>query len=261
MSNWALASGDTFALGAATPAWGGAAHTKGAWVEVVASTPFAGCGLFVGVSDVAGQTSRYLVDIGIGAAGSEEVLIANLAITMVLYKPTWIAALLPIAVPKGSRLSVRHQLSRSTSSSLGNWRIALVPSNPLLPTGFQRAYTAGADTANTELTPVLQSYGADVWYEFIASTPFRVRAYCIMSTGSDNSNNGCNIKIGIGASGAEKTIGPIVDSTSFGGATRAGGPSLTSAIPCDIPVGTRISVCVKGSSATYTHMIGLLLFG
>ena len=91
------------------------ANTKAAWVEITGSTthPHQGVALAMQGNDASGGTLKFLIDIGIGAAASEVVLISDIyaqssnqeyvggrfPANLVLHTP----------IPEGSRLSVRSQ--------------------------------------------------------------------------------------------------------------------------------------------------------
>lgn len=92
---------------------GGSANTKGAWVTVTAQTEFPTRYLHVQRDNLLNNTrvqADYLVDIGIGPVGGEEVIIPNLNFTantgndLILpngYGP------IPIYIPAGSRIAAR----------------------------------------------------------------------------------------------------------------------------------------------------------
>ena len=100
---------------------GGVANTKSAWVEIAASTNRAHQWLMMAVS--AGDFAialghRWLIDVGIGGAGSEVVLIPDLlAGAADIYDGIaggpWE---FPIYIPQGSRLTVRAQDSQTTDN-------------------------------------------------------------------------------------------------------------------------------------------------
>ncbi len=91
---------------------GGAAHVKGAWTEVLASVPEDSylVMLSAGGTFVSGSNTSMLLDIGIGPAGAERVVISNLAIGYIDFTIAggrlW---LLPLFIPAGSRIAARVQ--------------------------------------------------------------------------------------------------------------------------------------------------------
>lgn len=100
---------------------GGSANTKSSWTQLTASTagPIQAISLSI---DQAGDTARslcgWLVDIGIGGAGSEQVVVPNLFLsaeaTLDLVTPTAFGPL-PVDIPSGTRVAARAQCSITTS--------------------------------------------------------------------------------------------------------------------------------------------------
>lgn len=103
---------------------GGTANTKGAWTQITGSTPAALDALLIGIGP-AGSLSRgtnmsWLLDIGVGAAGSEQIVLANILVTSAnsLNLPaTEVLGPIPCAIPEGSRLAVRGQCSLTDSAA------------------------------------------------------------------------------------------------------------------------------------------------
>ena len=94
---------------------GATADTKGAWVEISAGITRSAKFIILGTGAQGNYTRRvsnWFVDVGIGAAGSEQVLIPNLVFGTHTYQgillPTNTAAI-PVDIPAGTRLSVRAQ--------------------------------------------------------------------------------------------------------------------------------------------------------
>jgi hypothetical protein len=95
---------------------GGTANTKGSWTEIVASTefPIRYAILYLSHRDVAtpAASGSHYVDIGIGAAASESIIVAdlwrrdNVDILGSLH-----AYPMPLMVPKGVRIAARAQSS------------------------------------------------------------------------------------------------------------------------------------------------------
>jgi hypothetical protein len=92
----------------------GAANTKGAYTEIVASTARDYVGLFLSMGPKDGATSLAslltYVDIAIGAAGSEIILVPNIWLARVSQIGIYSGAgpqFYPVSVPAGTRLSLR----------------------------------------------------------------------------------------------------------------------------------------------------------
>lgn len=96
---------------------GGSANTKGAWVALIASTTTKIHGLMIGLGNQnngARTGCGFLIDVGVGAEGSEVVLIPDYPArgagipNQVL--PAW-SPVLPCSIPPGTRVAVRAQCS------------------------------------------------------------------------------------------------------------------------------------------------------
>lgn len=91
---------------------GGAANTKGSWVQFSAACTNTIRGLVIAIGSLAGSYGRVLLDVGIGGAGSEAVIISN---WMVYHnydsqcKTPAVSPFLPCLIPSGSRIAVRVQ--------------------------------------------------------------------------------------------------------------------------------------------------------
>lgn len=99
------------------------AHTKGPWGQITAATAAAYRAFHVvyGLIDfVSGQTSTALFDIGIGAASSEIVIVPDLHATAHdlsgASHNTYQQAVIPGAVPAGTRLANRVQVSAGNAA-------------------------------------------------------------------------------------------------------------------------------------------------
>lgn len=192
----------------ANATYGTTAHTKGAWVQVHSSTPSASSLLYFGSAQigVSSTDTSTLVDIGVGAAGSETVIVPNLAIG------GWqqgANVLIPVAIPSGSRVAVRLQGSRTspTAPSGGN-SVALTNSldYALTPTSVD---VLGINTATSSATALTGASGS--WTEITASTAKDYQTVIIVPSTSSTvtSNITVVMTLGIGASGSEVAISSL----------------------------------------------------
>lgn len=99
---------------------GTSANTKGSWTQLVASTTrdIQALGVTFDGGGGGGGSHNSLVDIGVGAAASEQVLIPNIQETSVStlgYYPISML-LFPMSIPASTRLSARAQSTSITSS-------------------------------------------------------------------------------------------------------------------------------------------------
>ncbi len=96
---------------------GGVAHTDGAWTEITASTAQNWSWVAVDVGnggDLAwGTRIDSLVDIGVGGAGAEVVVVSDLWNIGSTLNDCYVfnGVALPVSIPRGSRVSMRHRTS------------------------------------------------------------------------------------------------------------------------------------------------------
>lgn len=182
------------------------ANTKSSWVELIASADFEvhAITLHIAGDSNAGAVRKNLYDIGIGGAGSEVVIISDILHTgpdnVVTTAAQWMA-FLPIHIPKGSRISARHQ--SSTGSENGVVQITLHGAADHWPwKSFDNADGIGVDTADSGGTT--HTFGVSgtfsTWANIGSTLGKNYGAMLpIVSTGSDTtmSQVACYIQIGI----------------------------------------------------------------
>lgn len=102
---------------------GATAHTKGSWTQLTASSSDRIVGLLFAVglaNDIArAANARGVIDIGIGAGGSERVLFADNLIVSETVGDAWYPILhgpFPCDVPAGTRFAARFQNEVNTAS-------------------------------------------------------------------------------------------------------------------------------------------------
>jgi hypothetical protein len=88
----------------------GAANTKGAYAQLIAATGFQYQSISLNLVSEGGGGQCYLVDIAIGAGGSEQVIVPNVLYDSArgVYQNA-VNITLPISVPAGVRVSARVQ--------------------------------------------------------------------------------------------------------------------------------------------------------
>lgn len=96
---------------------GGTINTDGSWIEIIASTSFYHAQLIVCFSwqlNTSRTSCTWLVDVAIGAAGSEQVIIPDILIAADGTSDlVWPPVTLPfdVNIPEGSRLAIRARCS------------------------------------------------------------------------------------------------------------------------------------------------------
>jgi len=234
------------------------AHSAGAWVQIEASTAADVSALVYQLrtnNQINGNTSATLLEIGVGASGSE-VLWATVQVGYSVtagFSVPW--NVIPGAIPAGSRVAGRLrsvQLAKAVNFSF------LFRSAPSAQLGAPVTY--GADTAASQglaLTAPgsLNSKGA--WTELSSSTAVALYAVNV-SIGANNSfqfGTQVLVDIGIGSAGNEVVIIPdiywiCVNSEYFWQASEV-------TFGYQIPAGSRL--CARYARGTSTQQVDLIL--
>jgi len=191
------------------------ADTKGAWAELIASTPYDSMymvlnvflGSLSGTSGVAG-----LIDIGVGAASSEEVVIPNLLVggKQSEGRTSGVHATLPLYIKKGSRIAARAQ--GSISSAVFSIGAKLFKGSLSTPSTITKYIQYGADTSDSGglvVDPGGTSNTKGSWVEFASSSSYPARF--LMGLFSSRENTAMipargMADIGIGSAGSEIAI-------------------------------------------------------
>lgn len=237
-------------------------NTKGSWTELTSSLPFD----IAGMSLIGGSSNQFsgvhmLVDIGIGAAGSEAAAMSN------IYIPDGrgIGIDLPLALPKTTRVTARIQATVASAVlqlgavlwARGEW------SNP----GYTN-YAWNADETVSRALQLTDPGAANVkgaWTGLIPSLPFAGKRALILATPSGSGMNADTkslVDIGIGALGSEVVAIPNiwVYGRSFSAVARQGWISM----PVNWARGSRISArfqSANGNSADRGTRCQVLVFG
>jgi hypothetical protein len=229
------------------------AHTKGAWVELISATKHPSAGILLSIAHQSWPTHRnFFVDIGVGAAASEQVIIPDIWISVSVYQA--IAWVLPIfrRIPKGARISARA--SCSTLSSTLPIGCQLMAENVLAPAINGPVAMYGGTVANSGgVQPAVLANSEGAWSQLTAATKHRHRALMLL-VGKLYSDTAATAEsyamdIGIGASGSEVellTDVPFVSTTTSDTAR----PHQLGPVFVDIPKGSRLSTRLR-SAATW----------
>lgn len=211
------------------------ANTKGTYTQIVASTPTDICGLLVNIG--LGATGRgYLMDIAIGAGGSEQVVIPNMPLQQ--FRSTGnpdMVFFIPIKIPKGSRIAVRTQ--SSTGGSTFGCAMQLVGQDW---NGFRapsRWIDQGADTANSSGTSCSTSPSGTTT-QIVASASFAFNWVFLASP--------------LNAGSDDYVVSWLVGTTEVIAAIRNSGQTgaLPILLPWTIPGGTQVQVKIRSVNST-----------
>jgi len=225
------------------------AHTKGAWAELVASASGNASAIYVRVGGILTNTvnTATLLDIGVGASGSESPIIENVAVGGAVASGTNGALyfVVPIQIASGSRVSARIQ-SVVTGGKTASVLVRLLDTGDYAQAPIS-VDVIGTSTANSQGT----SYtNADTYSELIASTSRAYRALVFVPSvnGTSITNVLSDQTVAQGSSGSEielKVISMGYDNQES--ARTIDFPFIAKAIPS----GTRLSVKASGLPSNF----------
>jgi hypothetical protein len=238
-----------------------AAHTKGSYSELIASTS-ANAGLLVlMVQDIstAATNTATLIDVATGASGSETAIISNLAVggALATNGPTGVAVAVPFQIPSGTRLSARIQ-SVVTGGKTATAQIFLFDVGGDYATAPTSVDVITGDTATSE--GISFSGASGTWVQAIASTSRAYRAVAIVPS-THNTNIATitpQLDVAIGASGSEVAFGSAIVGYNNGENVFSTPPHL-SLFGRNIPAGSRLAV--RHTIASTPDRYGFTLIG
>jgi hypothetical protein len=270
MGDLSLLDGQRYtAPGVATTMAGGlgnvqltAPDTWSSWVQLTAATDHpAG---WVTVFVMSNSVARWLVDIAVGSAGNEQVIIPSLHWGLNAGGAPYTYSF-PLSIPAGSRISARARYNPGT----GNKQIwvGVHLGGPTLLAGPLTSVTAyGPETTTNGLVSVDCGATANTksgWVEITAATA-RASRWAVIGMGGDIANYAANdryaVDIGIGAAGSETVIVPDLPFAATG--VIEGPAPRTVGFPLSIPAGVRVAVqaqCTTTTTPDRVFDIGLWL--
>ncbi len=213
-------------------------HAKGAWTQLVASTSGAANLLsFVVTCNANATDTATLLDVGIGAAGSETVIIPDIAVGGTLQMPIQV----PVKIPSGTRIAFRAQsavASRAVTLLAGSYLADYSNDAALIPTSVD---VLGVDTATSTGTAMSGSSGT--WVQIVASTTKDYIAFDVVPsvTDTDTASGAITYELGVGAAGSEQTIGQITARTTISEQI-VGRPNMVVLFGREVPSGSRLAI-------------------
>ena len=255
------------------------AHTKGSWAQILAATSFDAVGLWVHthayITAGSSQKNNFLVDLGVGGAGSEVVRLPDLFLEHGASGMTPMGStksvFFPLAIPSGTRIAARCQADTDGSGGSN----ALDVSVTLLragwytnsPAGFIE--TAGVDSSNSRGTSVSPNASANTkgsWAQLTAATT-RAWTGFYLAVGTESINTGSyllDIAIDHGA-----TPRIILPDLPIGIVQESAGDAISHVdpgwfyIPAHVPAGAQLGVRCQYRSASgnplYVAAYGIVL--
>lgn len=240
----------------------GVADTKGAWVELVGLTIQDYEGVVV-LPQLSASGRTILVDIGVGAAGSEKAKIPNFKYdTISNAQGSGIAPTFPLAVAEGLRVAMRGQAS--SASLVVTLGAQGLPQTFLGMKGSAEILDIGVDTANSKGTVIDAGGSANTkgaWTELVESLSQDIFGF-VVSWGHNEdvgfANEEFAFDIGVGVAGSEKIIVPDGLMGTSSADDRLG--PIGFMYPISIAAGSRISARLE-ADGTASVILDLNLHG
>lgn len=245
------------------------ANVKHSWYELSASSPFDASGIIVHASHYSGfnanNSAGHLIDIGIGAAGSEIVLIPDLMFSAQPFGKDSPAYYFPISIPAGSRIAARQQCSAASSDAVHV--MAHLLRGPKLSAGKVEACgVVTADSGGTSIDPGATANTKGSYTTLIASTAFDYKGI-IMAHGTQQTDRQTYhiswlTDLAVGPAGSEQIV--FGDWWTFidGSDNNTPGNTQTPFIPLTIPAGSRLSArCQSNQVAATIRLIDVAVWG
>lgn len=222
-------------------------NTKGSWTEITSSLAEDADGIILNVLVNQNGGEDYLMDIAVGAAGAEKVIIPDLLMCVgssIAYRGRC-DAYIPIPIPAGTRISARCQ----SSFASGTAQVALhfTRGGFFADSRLRKMVAFGTDASDsggTSVDPGATANTKGAWTQIISTTDIHPARQVLVALGNNQDSVRANatwlIDVAIGASGAEKVIIPnlLANSGSSGDQVR---PSFHGPFPISLPSGIRLS--------------------
>lgn len=243
-------------------------HTKTGWSQLIAATAEDSHGFLLSVSCPNGFSALHLVDIGIGGAGSEVVILGNHFFDgrRLSGSGGYEQYFIPLFIPAGSRVAARYQTNLNAEDL--NVIVQLMAGDFLLPQAYQKIETIGADTATsrgTDVDPGATANTKGAWSQLIASSAGDWAGFYLVIGWSDNSAVGVHtrfmIDVGVGAAASEVVLLP----DWFANVEIVGDRQVVKQSPVffiPIPAGARVAVRAQSNNTDATDRIfDLAIYG
>lgn len=233
------ASPPSAASGHTSVAASASTNTKGTWVELITATDGVATGILVQLRGGSTIPADHLVDIGVGGAASEVVLIPDLVVS----SSTDIGVVdyfFPLLLPAGTRISARSQ--STTGSQVPLVGVCVFGGNPARALTSVAAWGAtAADSGGVSVDPGAVANTKGAWTELSAS----IEGCDYLALGFGNQLNNARaasnviIDLGIGGAGSEVVVLPDVFLRFVTGADVPIPGSVY--LPLSLPAGARLS--------------------
>lgn len=241
---------------------GGSNNVKGSWVQLTASSPTDTVMVLVSIQydstlDAGFFSTGVPVDIAVGGAGSEVIVINNILMYVNYYNPQCIYALLPLNIPAGSRISARAADSYGGTFT-SRVQLTLFDGSFEIGDGISGYDSVGFVSGSSIGTQVFDPGSNNTkgsWTQLVASTTRDYVGFMPITSFKLGGSRTYMIDIAIGSGGNEKVILPNLLMSGDSGAI------CNAFFPIAIPAGTRISARKQSDITTADETWVMLLAG
>lgn len=242
----------------------GTVNAKGSWTQLASGTARDATGIWVFPGGAGDNTDAlWLIDIGVGAGGSEIVLIPNLLNRLSPANsggPVGGGYFFPIHIPAGSRLSARGQCS--VASKTTRVHCLLQTEGFASPSPFGRVTDYGTVAGSSDGTLVTSGINnaEGAWAQLVASTshPIQMLLLAFGTTGAGGSLSRYFFDLGVGAAGSEVVV--LEDLPLY----QSSNSSLWAEVgpfPLSIPAGSRLAVRAQSSETFIAATCRAIAYG
>lgn len=246
-------------------------HTKGNYAQITAATTYPVVGMWIDIPPTS-ATNDYLLDIAIGGAGSEQVIIANIHIPSTHGGTAQgFQAAFPCEIPAGTRVSARIQSSGGGSTCiivihlLARSRFDGI--HPLAP--MQIVTTYGADTTISGGQPLdpggtINTLGA--YTQLTASLTYPMRGGVLAIGNQINTAPAAArwlVTLAIGTGGSEIPIWSSAELRAGTSTSQGGASMIYLPFSCPtVPAGERVAIACQCSINDATdRLLSAILYG
>lgn len=241
----------------------GASNSKGSYVELCSALPF---DCILNLINISGGEYEHLLDFAIGAAGSELIIVENIAWSCASLNIQNFSYPVPIPLAAGTRLSIRGQVNDG-STRLTEWALELISINNFAGTPAGTKFiTLGADTSDsggTQVDPGGTNHTYGSYVELASSLEYPLIGFYlhIGTQGNKRSNTYWYLDVAIGSAGNEQ---PILSRfpVHFRETDDKIVQPITGVLPLPIAAGERVSIrAMCDSTATPQRYLDVVFYG
>lgn len=228
-----------------------AAHTKGAWTQLVASTPAAADCIDIAVGGLGfnGANWSSLIDIGVGGSGAETAVVSNVACggaNIVFSVDLGWAVRFAVYIPAGSRISARIQtVVAGGQIAAVKYRLGAGPNPSATSTTTTTIGSSTGTSGGTATSATINTY-----VELAASTAATYSAVTIVPSLTATSISGKvrELVLGVGAAAAEVAVASMATYVTSAESVHPQGPNQI--YLGSIASGSRLAVSVPADANT-----------